>query len=56
MSLTESIFVTADYCIYSNIKDHPENDGRSDILDRLEFMIVSNCCYPQLVSHKQQMQ
>ena len=22
-----------------------ENDGRSDVYDRLEFMVISNCCY-----------
>ena len=22
-----------------------ENDGRSDVIDRSEFMVISNCCY-----------
>ena len=34
------------HCTFENNKDHQENDGTSDVYDRLEFMIVSNCSYP----------
>ena len=42
ISVAEPCFSTADV----RKQGSSENDGRSDVDDRSEFKVVSNCCYP----------